>query len=358
MDASPTPPAARWRLWLRRICLATLVALSCLLLALRVRGEEHLGLAFLLYAPPGIWLVLLSPLALVALLARDVRSLAYLAATTLIIVFGLFQYRPMGVPCQTGAEHFRLLSCNIGQRGKASLQPFKNTIQPDVMVLQEAPGKAKRYENAAEYSEFLHTRSAGEFTLLSRHPITDAQLIQPTGPRQTRTRLKALAARFVVEPPGGSLAIYASHLHTPREVLRTGWLGAIYYGALGWPGTPWNAERQRRERFWEDQAADIADLKQALASETLPHLLAGDFNAPALGHHFHYLSDGLQDCHGVVGKGSGFTFPGQTRNPLSLFGPWLRLDAVLASSGFRVTGFSVESPCPAQHLAVAVSVQR
>ena len=353
--------AGSWKPWLRRwasrLVLSYSVFVVGLWLLLRNVGEHHLSVAIFTYVPPGLWLALLLLLAPLLLVARDLRSLTAFVVSALVIWLGLFQFQLVGAPVQPGPDGFRFVTCNIGQRANASLRPFKDSIQPDVMVLQDAPGKAKRYQAAPDYKEFAHIDGIGEYAILSRHPVKGKMLIQPQGERKARKRLKPLAARFEIEVNGRPLAIYAVHLFTPRDALTGGWRAALLYGLIGFRGTPWHDDYLRVRRFWDDQLADIADLKAAIAAETIPCIVAGDFNAPAVGKYFQDIANGLQDTHAVAGKGCGFTIPGRTRNPLSAFGPWLRIDAILVSKHFRVTGSQVEPPSPAQHLAVAASLQ-
>ena len=345
------------RRWARRLVVLYALLVVSLWFLLRHVGEHHLTVAVLVYVPPGLWLALLLLLAPLALVAHDRVSLLAFGVGGFVVCFGLFHYRFADGVVDVSPDSFRFVTCNIGQRANASLRPFKDSIQPDVMVLQDAPGKAKRYQSAPDYKEFTTVDGIGEFVILSRHPVKQKALIQPQGVRQTRKRLKPLAARFELDVNGRPLAVYAVHLFTPRDALTGGWRAALLYGLIGFSGTPWHDDYLRVRRFWDDQLADIADLKAAISAETIPCIVAGDFNAPAVGRYFQDIANGLQDTHAVAGKGSGFTIPGRTRNPLSAFGPWLRIDAILVSKHFGVTGSQVEPPSPAQHLAVGASLQ-
>ena len=90
-----------------------------------------------------------------------------------------------------------------------------------------------------------------------------------------------------------------------------------------------------------------------LSRETLPFIVCGDFNTPDHGIIYHTVSRGLTDAHLHAGRGWGLTFPGATRNPLSLHGPWLRLDYAFAGRGWQPVYCSPEPGRRSQHCAVA-----
>ena len=94
-----------------------------------------------------------------------------------------------------------------------------------------------------------------------------------------------------------------------------------------------------------------------VAAETDPVIVAGDFNLPARGQAYHRFAQDLTDTFEARGRGYGFTFPGRTRNPFSLFGPWLRLDLVFVSRDWRVLSSLVEPKRPSQHRAVVATFE-
>ncbi|MBA2594298.1 MAG: endonuclease/exonuclease/phosphatase family protein [Gammaproteobacteria bacterium] len=81
-------------------------------------------------------------------------------------------------------------------------------------------------------------------------------------------------------------------------------------------------------------------LMERLRSEKHPFLVVGDFNAPSPGYIRRIFSAELTDAAAAKGRGYGLTFPGATLNPLSLFGPWLRIDYIFASKNWRANLFS------------------
>jgi endonuclease/exonuclease/phosphatase family metal-dependent hydrolase len=98
-------------------------------------------------------------------------------------------------------------------------------------------------------------------------------------------------------------------------------------------------------------------LTDVLQQEKQPFLVAGDFNTPANGYIWDLLRANLSDVFHAKGRGYGFTLPGDTKNPLSFFGPWLRVDYLFSGKSWRSHWCRVESSQPAQHLAVVAKFE-
>jgi vancomycin resistance protein VanJ len=317
-------------------------------------GESNLTTAFLLYLPPVIWF-LPFPFLLIAALVLDRKSAVLLSALGSLILFLWVQFRPFGPKWQTSSrdDALTVLTYNRGQQGSQSLQPFKNSILPDVVVLQDAGGRAEGYLRSPGYVEFQDARSVGEHTLLSRYPILDAGLLQGPGPHPGPR-----SARFVIDWKGHQVVIYSVHLKTPRDVLRSQSRGGFLYGILGVPGTPWAERRRAGQQFWDGQLADATALIDAVADEVLPCIIAGDFNAPHLGTLYRRLTQKWIDAHSNAGRGFGFTFPGTTRNPLSAGGPWMRIDYIFVTPDWHVEACQTETDRASQHRALGARLRR
>jgi endonuclease/exonuclease/phosphatase (EEP) superfamily protein YafD len=337
-----------------------LAAVVLLIVALRYIGEHNPATAALLYAPPMLWLLPGASLGLIALVRRHGRHCLASGigiGASLICLCG-WQFRlSSNATSLHGALVLTLLTHNTGEAGKTSLRPFKDRIQPDLLLLQSAVGRARRYLAAPGYEEFPFADDIGEFTLVSRYPILSKALIERP---QTPIALLAeypVAARFEIEVRGRRIAIYSVHAFTPRSYVggRSA-LTSVACGLLGFPGTPWSKSRSDFQTFWDAQISAMTDLRQHLAKESIPYLVAGDFNAPPQGVIHRIITDSLQDVHAACGNGCGFTFPGATRSPLSGFGPWLRLDYVLASPQWQCISSTVEPSNPSQHRALAATV--
>jgi endonuclease/exonuclease/phosphatase (EEP) superfamily protein YafD len=349
--------------WLWRWCGRLAVALMLLwtaafvlqALSLRWLGEANLCTAFLLFLPPGIWLL---PGAMIWLFTLLFRWRAALVLGTVSLLFFALQFgwrigsEPEPVARdQRSSDTLVILTNNRGQGGGHSLRPFKNHIQPDIMVFQESATPASTYLADPGYGEFIHGETLKDFTLISRFPVRPGRLIQWSGGR-TPVSSFIYAARFEVDWNGRLIAVYVVHLRSPREVL----LGLRWGGFLHGIPLPFKGWRDRAAQemvFWQNQMDMAADLERQVSAESLPCIVAGDFNAPHVGAIHRRLTGQLQDAHEVNGHGFGFTFPGETHNPLSLGGPWLRIDQILLSAHWTVEACWTEDLRKSQHRAVA-----
>ena len=93
-----------------------------------------------------------------------------------------------------------------------------------------------------------------------------------------------------------------------------------------------------------------------IKKEQSPVIIAGDLNMASWGYTYSSLTVTLTDAFGERGQGTGFTFPGVTRNPLTGFGPWLRLDYILCDDALRPYYAKTEPASRAQHRAVVAGL--
>lgn len=334
---------------------ASIIYLVFALLAfvsMRWVGEGNITTAFLLYLPPAIWLLPGLPLLGMSLIFH--RSSFFLTLGVLLVIsYGFLGYRMTGVDeVVDKSHHITLMTYNRGQHMNQSLQPFKKATQPDLILFQDAPNRAETFLRAPEYSEFEHGASIGEFTLLSRFPILNKTLL-PESYSVTSTRF----AKFEINWQDHIVSIYGVHLKTPRDVLNSYSKGAFLWGILGLPGTPGAAKKKQYQVFWDQQIRDVEIILKAVRDDPHPCLMAGDFNAPCLGQIHKRLVSEMTDTHLAAGNGFGFSFPGVTHNPLSLGGPWLRIDYLFHDEHWESIQCITEPDRPSQHRAVVARLK-
>lgn len=325
-----------------------------LALGFRHLGENNLFFAYLLYLPPLLWWLPLVSMVPCVLFWRIGVLPCLLSSAVCLVFFPAFERKhlPERTMRKESVREFVVLTHNMGQQGKQDLSDFLQEVTPDVMALQESNLRGRRIEQWQPSREFPHHQSLGEYTLLSRHPILSSEkLTSITG------RGRFFAARFVVDWKGREVAIYSVHLQSPRETLYFLTRGAFLYGLLGFPGSPWETKRVKYEEFWRNQISDASQLLERVRADPLPCILAGDFNATDLGYIHGMLTHELGDAHAEAGRGTGYSFPGQTRNPLSAGGPWMRIDYVFYNQRWRALACQTERGRPSQHLAVAARLE-
>jgi endonuclease/exonuclease/phosphatase family metal-dependent hydrolase len=222
--------------------------------------------------------------------------------------------------------------------------------------LQESGGRGEKYHHADGYKEFTHAASEGEFTLLSAYPILSSSLINCSS-SESPPRLTTVAARFEVGW-NGKLIVYSVHMPTHRGMLYSERTGGFLSGILGIPGTLWAKKRALREVYWNSQLEMANQLAARIRSESAPVIVVGDFNAPPFGPFYRTFDSFLEDGHKRAGSGFGYSFPGETRNPIAFGGPWLRLDYIFCSpSHLRTIRHITETNRSSQHLAVFAELE-
>ena len=111
-------------------------------------------------------------------------------------------------------------------------------------------------------------------------------------------------------------------------------------------------KRRQQDEYWDARLEQLEELRAAVAADPNPAVIAGDFNVPAGGYIYRRLRRDWGEAHHDVGSGFGYTFPGATRNPLSLGGPWMRLDHIFFDRRWRALESVTERDRPSQHRAV------
>jgi endonuclease/exonuclease/phosphatase (EEP) superfamily protein YafD len=122
-----------------------------------------------------------------------------------------------------------------------------------------------------------------------------------------------------------------------------------------------NRRRSDGMSFSEAMTARVQlarDLAGVFSRDQRPFLAVGDFNMPPDGYVHRVITWGLVDSFAQAGRGLGFTFPCDTHNPLTLGGPWLRIDYILGGPGWRATDCSVEPDRRSKHRAVVATLSR
>ena len=346
--ASITRWCTRLRWCVRLISLGYAVLLVAVWLLMKFVGEGNLTLAFLLYSPQSIWLLPI-PVLLVMALLLDAPSLIVCLASAVLCVCGFLEYNFGNSSMPSANERaLTVLTFNRGESGETSLQPFKNATKPHVLMLPDATARSIRYVKSPGYEEFLFGDDIGEFSVVSRFHIKSKELISHHD--------TPVAARFTLDWEGRLVVLYTLHLPTPRFTLSSLRRGAFLWGVLGVvPGTSWAGKKESYESFFHNQIDIVRTVLARVEAETEPCILGGDFNAPGIGYIQHLATRKLTDAHAIAGSGSGHTFPGTTRNPLSLGGPWMRLDKLLSNSFLQPVWCKTEPDRASQHRSVAAS---
>jgi endonuclease/exonuclease/phosphatase (EEP) superfamily protein YafD len=258
-----------------------------------------------------LWIPALLLLPLAAALRRWLTLILLCpAALAFLISYGsLFIPRP----AQAAPEALRILTYNLKAQS-LELEPALHIIaeaQADVVALQElsvemAAALTDRFSSRYPY-QALHTDPDNPISgqgVLSRFPILEDDY----------WRIYQAMQRVVLELDGRPIVLYNAH---PIQPIRPN--GFVM------------------------RAEEISDLLRRAAQETLPVILAGDFNMSDQSSDYSRLAAQYQDTYRAVGWGLGLTFPaevpyfggGQYAHPIFQFVPPLvRLDYVFHDASF------------------------
>ncbi len=335
--------------WFRKglyaVSVAYLIILVHVLALMEWHGERNWILAFLLYLPPTGWLLPLVVLTPVCLLFRWRLVGVHLAC--IIVVIGFYMKPQWSRWPGSKGPTLTILTNNRGEANRTSPTQFIAEQKPDIVALQEA-GREQAYQEAFPQ---LQVKAVGEFTLLSRFPIKKAE------PLTLALQNQSVGARFELDCDGRTLVVYNIHIISPRRDLDL-------MRGLGFPVLIFAPARTRfgpmREQYktnWAERRDIVRQLAELIAKEKDPCIAVGDFNFPDHGYAYHLFASKFTDAFAASGRGYGFSFPGTTRNPLSLFGPWLRIDYLWSSSKLKPVKCLREPSRISQHRAVVATYE-
>ncbi len=255
-----------------------------------------------------IGLVLLA-IAMVAA-ARRCRRLALATLPLLLVALGpeLWEYRPKSPP-EIRGEAITVMSVNLlmVNRSTDGIIEEIERAAPDLLLLQEYTvhwHAAMREALGTSYPHIACVPRADSFgvAVYSRRPFSG-----PVAKSVPLADASVPQMRAVVEIAGRDVAVYNVHLLPPRRLDYT---------------------TVTRLQF--------ADLLDRVNDESLPVIVAGDFNftqrspqAAALGR------NGMRDAHSLGGWGRGTTWP---VNTFFRWVPNLRLDHIYVSGALTATG--------------------
>jgi len=317
------------------------VGLLLFLLGMEWWGERSWFFTVLLYAPIQTSLLPLVVLTPLCLLFRWRLVLWHLAAA-FILVFVYMTFRWSSVPSPNGLE-LRAVTFNFGESNRPQFMSFLDAVKPDIVLMQDAKGRGA---DLGRKTSGMYFSDLDQFAFLSKFPIQKAELVD-----SVKIHGAPVAARYEIQYQGRAIAIYSVHLPTPRQQLSRFLGGRHILGDLAGHGHREAGYGDFRD--WVHERLGLARaLAKVLAEEKEPMIVGGDFNTPDHGYVYHIFAGEMTDCFAHAGRGWGLTFPGSTHNPISFFGPWLRIDYFFTGKGWRVTECRPEPGSKSQHKAV------
>lgn len=296
-----------------------------------------------------------------------------LAAVHLVVLLALglrlIPLERVSPPPDPEPGHLALVTFNVPQSGPSrealadSMVQFLLDERPDVLLVQEARAVIRR--SGQQPSVAVHLAAATD-SLGYRLAVPERVHTQPGRNRQGVTRVALLvrtAADFEVlaqdqvrvnpDDPNASEAVRTRFRWQGRD-------GALYNVHLRSFGEdkPWETTRDLlRPATWRpflrayrdvyrQRAADVAAIAERVRQDTVPVIVAGDFNGTPNNWEYHRLKNGRTDAYRRAGSGRGATYRADR--------PVVRIDHVLVDPAWTVSAARVPMVGFSDHLPVAV----
>jgi len=269
------------------------------------------------------------------------RALAGLAALAVLAFAGgllVGARTPAAIPADPGSDEVRIVTYNIraGWGGLDALAADLEALSPDLVALQEVERGIPRSRSLDQVGRLgealgLETAFAGSFpveegehgiAMLSRWPLSDLEVLPLPQGRGKWPRV-ALLAR--VETPRGSMRFVCVHLARP-------W---------GWPLSNTGTRLEQ-----------IRALRERLAREELPVIVAGDFNSVPWSPEGWLATRDLSNSWDPWRDGWGTTFP---LRAIGLAGS-VKIDHVLHGQEWTARGTWVGPPGASDHRPVVADL--
>jgi endonuclease/exonuclease/phosphatase (EEP) superfamily protein YafD len=322
-------------------------SLLFIIATLRLAAPELWQAELALYLPRIVFAAPLPVLTIVLLVLRMWRTLVSQIVAAALVLFPLMglELPPLWLSPNPQLSPFRVLSynANFALNGQDAVIREIAAIDPDIALAQQlffADEMTKVFRE-----RYMDVRADGEFFIASRFPVRSAQF-----PEQLSYQGRRRSPRFIryeLETSFGPLVIYNVHPASPRAQIAAarsgGFRQALQSGALFSlaPRPDIDADSGLR-------ALQVLTMTRMADRETLPVIIAGDTNLPALSSSLARFAK-YQDGFERAGSGFGYTFPSNR--------PWMRIDRIFATGQFQFSSFGVGCGLISDHLCVYAELQ-
>jgi vancomycin resistance protein VanJ len=278
------------------------------------------------------------PLSLIVIWARKTKWLRWLSLVPTLVAlvwFGsYFLPKPTRAP---SGQLLTVLTYNMRAQDE-TLEPFLRQHQPDIIFLQETSSNYSQLVSSITdlYPYQFNQSEEWGNTVLSKYPVLRAENLQGFG--------SSLPQRLELDVNGRTVAVYNVHFTWPigNPRLQTRFLpGFIAKAISGFDDSQRNAQ--------------IDLLIEFLEKESLPFLVAGDFNLSQYSATYGKLSRIVTDSFRDIAIGFGNTWPATMQSGLNL-PPLLRLDYIWHSNDFQAQQVKLHKGLGSDHFPVLATL--
>lgn len=269
-----------------------------------------------------------------------------LCAVALAVLFSGWVFRT-GSPAAASpaSDALRVMTLNVGATdGKeGDVAAYVERTQPDIILLQEASVKWGPYSSVAARIALLDgytvltdtTRRSvgpGRQVTVTRLPVVSHEV----GFLAAAEATAGVFSRTVVRWGGGEVVVYNVHLRPFNPSV--GWRWSRFWDADVWAQTPGNLQS-----FFAEQSVEGDALARRASAETLPTVVAGDFNSSPDQWSRGLLSRSFREV-------TGRWLPGATRPDET---PLINVDGIFVSPALGVTSAEIGPVGLSDHRAVS-----
>ena len=264
-----------------------------------------------------------------------------IACILLISWLHIKYFSPQPINLTNSQPSIKVLSHNLSwyKTQSPTLLKLINQQKPDIIFLQEIVKKnTKRVFTwlKADYPYQIGTRPVG---ILSKYPIVSSEILHLAGHRETQQRA-------IIKFNQQEVVIYNMQATGP-------WLKISK--KLGFIKIP--------VYKYDKRSPEIQDLVQRVERETLPVIVAGDFNMTDETQDYDRVQKVMQDAFRKSGWGFGFTWPHGwelkflvKRSNWRLNYPVFRIDYIWYSKHWGAKSSSVLEATESDHLPIAAEL--
>ena len=332
---------SRWFLWLKKVVewVAYLYVglISCYFI-FRLIWWDSLWVvgAIAIFIPWLFFPIFLLPI--IAFFIIQKSSIAIISSIICLLLIGwlhLKYFSPHPVAISQPSIKVLSLNCSWYKTSSENLTDLIQNEQPDIVFLQEIVQKHTQRALVWLKSSYPYQFTAPEIGIISKYPIEFSEVLHLAGHRD-------IQQRAIIRVSDRDIVIYNISVKSP-------W---INWQKI-WPffSIPCYDYRERSQ--------EIQDLIQHLQKETLPVIIAGDFNLTDQSQDYSYLQTVLQDAFQTSGLGFGFTWPHgwelsflMKNSPWKLNYPLFRIDYIWYSKNWVSRSTKVLPSTGSEHLPV------
>lgn len=283
------------------------------------------------FAPYLFFPVIIGLLIALLLRARRLSGVYLLVSLIALLWVGLTLIPNQFVGASDDGKRIEIISFNLFPENTQldEVADWISTHSPDILALQEIPEDVSAFtELASSYDYTTSLDSITDSIVYSRYPILESESVALDD---------WLIQRLLLDIEGSQVVFYNLHLFMPLNENETTWLVLRYDDA-------------RRD-------SQIKGLLEQVETETLPVILAGDFNMTEWSPIYAELASQLQDAYRNSSWGIGATFPAGAFEELNAGYPRLfRLDYIWYSEPIVASSAIVGTNLGSDHLPLRVEL--